>query len=97
MANQFITIPVPAGNGIGASVNVSNTKALKSVLVGSIQSATVTIEVSQNGSDFAPVLRFDQPGNVDTLQLIAFSIRTRVENFVPGVSVSPTVSLGAEV
>lgn len=98
MSNQFIALPVPPGDGFGAAVDVSSFGPFKSILVGSMSGpGVVTIEVSEDAgpADFAPIARFDKPGNIENLTLVARFMRVSVVGFNPVLSTPATVTIGA--
>ncbi len=59
MANIFLNLPMPAGNGPGASVDTSAMGKEKSIVVGgTFVGATVAVEVSEDGAEFQPIHLF---------------------------------------
>ena len=93
MANVFLPIPAPIGDGIGTNVDVSAFGVLKTVTVNGIFSSIITIEVSGDGVNFAPLARFDRPGNQVTDRVVAQFIRVKVSNFISGL---PIVNIGGD-
>lgn len=64
MGNLFVNLSLPAGDGAGASVDVSTMGRDKSIVVGgSFEGATIAIEVSTDGGTvFKPICLFSQAG-----------------------------------
>lgn len=60
MANIFLSLPMPVGNGSGAPVDVSAMGSEKSIVIGgSFVGASVAIEVSTDGgTTFLPIWLF---------------------------------------
>jgi hypothetical protein len=58
--NRSVTLDVPAGNGIGASSNVELFGRFTTFYISGEYSGTVTIEASENGSDFFACVTFAQ-------------------------------------
>ena len=100
MANTFLNLPAPAGNGAGAAVDVSSMGALKSIVVQGVwpkpqKTPTVNIEmnnaaVATDGS-WAPVCTFYGTG-IQTVQIAARWMRARVSNYNAGAA--PAVNVG---
>lgn len=90
MANLYVNLPAPAGNGVGAAIDVAALGKRKSIVVESVAPApfeqTVTIEASENaGFDFAPVVSFTEPDQKPVLVAARF-MRARVSGFVSGLA-----------
>jgi hypothetical protein len=63
MANIFLNLPMPAGDGAGAPVDTSAMGGEKTIVVGgSFVGASVAIEVSTDGVVFQPIWTFTAPG-----------------------------------
>ncbi len=58
MANLFVNLPIPAGNGVGAGVDVSAFGGTKTITVQGAFSGVVTIEYSEDGTTFAQLITF---------------------------------------
>jgi hypothetical protein len=84
MANFSINLPVPAGDGVGASVDTSSFGRIKTfILSGEFGSATVTIEASADGgTTYAPLITFTRAGK-KVIEIAASRMRTRVRGFNP--------------
>lgn len=90
----FAALDVPAGDGTGASSDVSGHGCLKTFVVGGgAWSGTVAIEVSQDGVDWAQVLFFTDEGE-KTIRLTTQYMRVRRAGVTaaPGL---PVVTLGS--
>lgn len=94
----FAALPVPAVDGPGASVDVSTLGNFTTFVVGgSFNGATISIEVSEDGVDFAPCgTSFSGQGGTHSKVVVANFMRTfvRGRNAFPFV---PVVAVGAEV
>ena len=93
--SEFVSLPVPAGNGAGAAVNVSAfLGTLKTVQVGGPFQGTTLVEVSEDGStEWAQPFSFGAP-SATTLVIIARFMRVRrvgVPTINPGL---PVVNVG---
>lgn len=91
----FALLPVPAGTGVGAAVDVSALPAFKSVQVGGTFRGTLLVEVSEDGSTaWSQPFSFQTPGVV-SLAMMAQFMRVRrvgVPDVQPG---TPVVNVGA--
>lgn len=58
-SNQTIAIPVPANNGLGASINVATASGNKSVAISGNYNGLVVLQGSHDGVTFVPLLIFD--------------------------------------
>lgn len=97
MANQFVNLPAPAGNGDGAAVDVSSFGALKTIVCGGNARAQITVEVnnavvSTDGS-WVAVAGFQNTGAA-TIRVAARWMRMRVSNYNPYVGGTPQVDIG---
>jgi hypothetical protein len=98
MANQFASLPAPAGNGSGAPVDVSTFGGLKTISYannGFRFPATVTIEFSNEfvPTNFTPLKVFGIPGEV-SIPVAAHWMRATVSNYRGGGA--PVVSVGGD-
>ncbi len=91
MSNESITLPVVLGTGVGASVNASQLGANKTIILGGLTSGAVTVEISQDDSEFAPLATFTADGKQFRLGNALFM---RVRSSVVGGT--PSVDVGAE-
>jgi hypothetical protein len=91
----FASLPVSAGTGVGAPVDVSALGLFKSVQVADSFRGTVIVEVSEDGStDWAQPFSFQTPG-IQSAVIAAKFMRVRrvgVPNVSPGL---PVVNVGA--
>ena len=95
MPNQFVTLPVPAGNGIGASVDVSAMGAEKTVVVcGGAFVAAVHIEVSNDGVTWGPFIDFTAC-DWDNYIVSCRFMRVRVSGYKSGAPVAAVGASGA--
>jgi hypothetical protein len=93
---NFVNLPVPAGNGVGAAVEVgSHMAALKTIMATGTLKGSVTIEVSTDpaGLRWGPLKTFTAFPSQDTLLVVATFMRVRVSGFLSGVA---EVSVGGE-
>lgn len=101
MANVYVVLPVPAGDGVGAGVNTSGLAPLKTLSIdGGPFTGTVYIEASNdNQLSWAPadVLPFTSDAQVpgQLLATVQF-MRVRRTGTGPVPSGTPTVKVGAE-
>jgi hypothetical protein len=99
MGNQFVNIPVPVGNGVGAWVDVSTFGSVKTLVVDGAwvlptRPPTVNIEMSNDAGPVgtpAPVCTFHGRG-IKNVTLAARWMRVRISNFRGGVN--PIVNMG---
>lgn len=93
MANLFIVLPAPAGNGVGPATAVSTLGSPKSVLVGGTFVANVGIEVSADGgATFGPL--FDCDGVcLECQEFAATHMRVRISGYASG---APVVAVGGQ-
>lgn len=94
MANVFIALPAPAGNGVGAWVDVSAQGFEKTIVVGNLPSAVVNIEMSNEAAPTrpAPVTIFPDPGK-SIVGCAALWMRARVSGYLGGGA--PVIEIGA--
>jgi len=85
--NTYLDLPVPAANGVGASVDVTNLGRQKTISIdGAFGGANVHIEASNDGGlTFATVATFVMPGTQPISAVVQF-MRCRVANAPGGVS-----------
>jgi hypothetical protein len=93
MANVYVNLPVPIGNGVGASVVVSMMGRDKTVTYQGNLLAAVEIQFSLDGVNFVPQYTFNGPGK-QTFEFAALSMRVRVSNFRGGTAAN--VDVGAD-
>lgn len=93
MANVFVNLPVPAGNGVGAGVDVSAQGAERTVQVNGAFTGLLTIEISNNGGvTFVPWISFGAPSK-QTAPIAAQFMRVRRSGVAGGAA--PDVDVGA--
>lgn len=97
MALVTVNLPIPAGNGYGAIVNVATLAPPKTIVIDGTMKALIAIEISQDGVHFAPipeVASFPLTGpQVFNFVAAAQFMRTRIASFKSGGS---TASVGAQ-
>lgn len=99
MGATFAVVALPTLNGAGANVNVSALGEFKTIVVGgSFPGAAIRLEVSDDGTDFAPVTTFASYGGSWTGPLVGTFLRCNVSGrnaTLPFTSVS--IAVGAIV
>ena len=94
MANIFLNLPMPVGDGAGASVDTSAMGAAKTIVIGGLfKGASVSIQVSTDGVSFATVFTFGAAGKTVIAAAAQF-----MRVFVRGRSAEPfsaTCNMGA--
>lgn len=98
MGNLFYDLPMPAGNGVGASVDVSGMGGAKTIIVsGSFAGAAITVEVSvDGGTEFAPLVTFQNGATRIEKAFAATHMRVRVGGRSSRVPFSANVDVGAD-
>ncbi len=92
MANQFINLPAPAGDGSGGPVDVSATSKEKTVVVTGTWTGVVVIEGSEDGNIWTPLETYQQN---DQRQIIGVQQFLRVtRSGVESPAGSPDVNVG---
>jgi hypothetical protein len=91
MANQSISLPVVAGDGVGAAVAASGLAPAKTMILGGLEQGVITVEISQNGTDFAPLATFATDGKRRRTAAALF-MRARSSAVVG----TPSLDVGAE-
>lgn len=91
MANLFSTLAVPAGDGVGAWLDVSAMGQLKTITVLGTFDCSVTIEVSHDGTGYAPLYTFGKTGS-RTFSVAAQQMRVRISGYRSG---TPEVDVAA--
>lgn len=92
MSNIQVNLPVPAGNGVGAAVDTSKMGASKTLMVGGAFIASVTIEISQDGVDWSPLMSLTKAGDIN-VEVMAQQMRVRLDAYGSG---TPNVDVGAD-
>lgn len=94
MANLFLSLPAPVGNGSGLAVNTSAMGRIKTIVVGGTLKGAVNVEVANDaaGVEYASVGTFNTRGSL-TLTMAAHWMRITVTGYVSG---SPVVAVGAD-
>lgn len=90
----FLDIPVPASVGAGTAVDVSTLGNFTTFVVnGSFPGTTISIEVSEDGTSYAPCAVFSGQGGVQNRTVVANFVRAFVRG-QPG-PYAATVAIGA--
>jgi len=78
ITNQFFALPVPVADGVGAVVPVSTTGAIKSFQCVGVFDGLLSVEGSQDGINFDPLVLFTNGGQIPINFLGRFqSVRVR--------------------
>jgi phage baseplate assembly protein gpV len=97
-AGMFASLPVPAGNGVGAPVATTDFGRFKSVIVanpvGATFSGSVHVEASEDGVVFTDCLSFTKD-DIQHKSFYAAFVRVRRSGFDPDRPGLPVVDLGA--
>lgn len=95
MANLFLNLPVPAGDGSGAGVDTSAMGKVRTITVQGAFTASVTIEISNDGGNtWVPLLSTSQPTK-KTIKVAAQFMRVSVSNTKQGTPFAPNVDVGS--
>lgn len=95
MANVFANLPAPAGDGTGAAVDTSGFSARKTITILGPFTATITIEVSEDNVDWAPLFSSTKSGKFCKSVAAAY-MRVRVSGLVVGPAFSPNIDVAAD-
>jgi hypothetical protein len=98
MANVFLTLAVPAGDGVGAATDVSGLAPFKTLVVTGSSSGVVIVEATENDVDYFPIGRVDVSSDKSRpIEFVGVLKKIRVRRiFSNPASPLPTVTLGAE-
>ncbi len=92
----FTAIPLPTLNGTGTPVDISTfNSSFTFIAGGTFTGATITLEVSEDGVSYAPVVQFAGRGGLKTAILTGNFIRTSVSGRFAGGTFTATMSCGA--
>ena len=98
IGTTFAVLTLPAGNGPGPSANISALGEFTTVVCGgSFPGAAVAIEVSDDGTNFAPLTTFASYGGYFSSLVTANWARVNVSGRSSKVPFSSTVAIGAIV
>ena len=92
MGNLFFDLPVPAGDGVGAAVDVTTLGRTKTITVQGNLKGTITVEISLDGATFYPLKSFAKKGKL-TEEFAAQYMRCRVSGYKSGTG---NVDVGSE-
>ena len=93
MANLYIPLPVPASNGVGASIDVSQLGSKRTILVSGVFLGTVNVEVSDDGDNFVSAATFNNAGDDYTAEISSCFMRVRLSGYKSG---TPIVEVGGQ-
>jgi len=93
IGSLFASLPVPAGNGVGAGVDVSALGTFNTLVVSGAFTGSITIQISLDNVDWLPLFGFSKDG-FKSKRFIAQYIRV-VRSGIGAAAGSPTVSVGA--
>jgi hypothetical protein len=91
MSNFFAALPVPAGNGAGAPVDVSAAGSLKALVIAGAFDAALNVEVSEDGVTYETAATYTGPTTA-LLDMAAQFMRVVISGYVSG---TPVVAVGA--
>jgi hypothetical protein len=93
---QFAVLTLPALNGPGPSINVSALGYEWSFIAGgSFPGSTITVEVSEDGTSFAPLLQFAGQGGLRNAIVTGDFVRANVKGRKASVPFTGSLSGGA--
>lgn len=98
MANQFVNLPVPVGNGVGAAVDVSSFGASKSVVVGGNAQAQITVEINNDAAQLGSwsALKTVQNTGEFVVDVACRWMRVRVAGYNSYAGGAPNVDVGGD-
>lgn len=91
---RFANLPVPPGNGTGASVDVSTLGTFNTIVVGNTFTGSLHIEISEDNVVWTNCMTFTGPDN-KSKEFTAHYMRVRRVGVVPLIPGSPVVDVGA--
>ncbi len=95
-AGQFGDVNIPAGNGVGTALDVSDFGVDTTFIAGgSFAGAAIRVEISEDNVAWAPLLQFTGQGGLKTAVVTAAWVRARVSGRTTLTPFSGTLSLGA--
>jgi len=96
MSNIYTSLPVPAGNGVGAAVDVSPLGALKTIVVVGTAQCTVNVEYNNDPAQLGSwqSAATIQNSGAQTVQVACRWMRTRISNFNVNVGGTSGVNVG---
>jgi hypothetical protein len=94
---KYGTIPAPAKNAVGATLDISAFGNFTTFIVQGSFSGVIAIEISEDGTDFAECATFANPGVVCCKELVGSVVRARSRgaNTSALIAHTPVVSTGA--
>lgn len=101
MPNSFLSLNVPAGDGVGTNLNVSTLARAKTVTIEGPYDGLLFVEGSTDGTNFSPFLSLDgvSVGNGQERPLTATLqfMRIRRSQVADPAAGTPVVGVGAQV
>lgn len=98
MANQFVNLPVPVGDGVGTAVDMTTFGASKSIVVGGNATAQITIEFNNDaaqGGTWAALKTFQNNGD-GVFDVACRWMRVRVSGYNYYAGGTPNVDVGGD-
>lgn len=92
---QFVTVPAPPRNAMGASVAIPNHGTVSTIIVGGSFGGAITLEVSDDDSRWTSLKTMTRPGD-HTVRVSANYIRARSSGSAATSAHAPTVAYGSE-
>jgi hypothetical protein len=93
---MFGLIGLPAGNGDGPSVDISDFPVLATFIAGGeFQGARILVEISEDGADWVPLVQFSGKGGFYTRTVTANFVRASVSGRKATVPFSGSLAIGA--
>lgn len=95
MANVFVNLAVPAGDGSGAATVVSGMSQEKTITVGgTLSGPALTVEFSLDNTNWFAVATFSKPGDKQ-VKLAAGWMRVTISGYAAGMGLAANVDVGA--
>lgn len=94
VSGNFSAVNVPAADGVGTALDVSTFGDFMTVVVAGTYTGSIIIEISQDGTDWSPMMGFSGLGLQSRL-VSAYRLRVRRTGTDPALPGTPTVSVGA--
>ena len=96
MSNQYVELPVPLGNGVGAAVDMTTFGGQKTIVVTGSSKAQINIEINNaddNTSGWAPLVTIQNAGMLTTTVACKW-MRVRVSGYNSSVGGTSFVNVG---
>jgi hypothetical protein len=92
---QRVTLPAPAGNGLGGAINVSALGTFNTIVVAGAYTGVVVIQISEDGIDFVDVATFFGTADGESILLTAQFMRVQRQNVNPSAPGLPIIDVCA--